>query len=307
MALAVNRLALLLACLLSAALCGCGRVPDRADFVFLNGAEPESIDPAVITGQPDGRVAYALFEGLTVFGADGGVEPGVAERWEISPDGRVYTFYLRHNSKWSNGETVTARDFVPLLEARTVAGQRQPSTPTSSTTCTARKISTKATSPTSIRSASRSKTTSPSRSPSITPHPSFSISAPFATLLPGARRIHRALRARAGVSWTKPGNLVGNGAFTLKEWRLFDRIRVVKSETYWNKDHVGMKSVDILPLAVPMTAFNFYATGLADYMGDKAAHAHHAHDRAEEAARLPFRALSRHLLPAVQCAAETFQ
>ena len=66
-----------------AALCGCGRAPDRADFVFLNGAEPESIDPAIITGQPDGRIAYALFEGLTSFNAAGVAGPGVAVRAEI--------------------------------------------------------------------------------------------------------------------------------------------------------------------------------------------------------------------------------
>ena len=97
---------------LAALLTGCVRVPDRADLVFLNGAEPESIDPALITGQPDGRIAYALLEGLTAFDAKGIAQPAVAERWDLSPDGRVYTFHLRRDAKWSNGETVTARDFL---------------------------------------------------------------------------------------------------------------------------------------------------------------------------------------------------
>ena len=68
----------------------------------------------------------------------------------------------------------------------------------------------------------------------------------FTTLLPvHVPTVERC--EKAGLNWTKPGNLVGNGAFTLKEWRLFDRIRLVRSETYWNKANVGMKSIDVLP------------------------------------------------------------
>src|SRR5438067_182262 len=140
---------------------GCARPPERADLVFLNGAEPETIDPALITGQPEGRIASALFEGLTTFNAAAEAVPGVAERWEISPDGRVYTFHLRENARWSNG------------------------------------------------------------------------------------------------------------AFTLEAWRLNDRVRLKKNPFYWNADHVAMRTVDVLPSARANTAFNYYATGLADLMMDK--------------------------------------
>ncbi len=92
-------------------LAGCQRAMDRADFVFLNGAEPETLDPSLIVGQPEGRIAGALFEGLTNFDEHGEVVPGVAEKWDISPDKRVYTFHLRADARWSNGDPVTARDF----------------------------------------------------------------------------------------------------------------------------------------------------------------------------------------------------
>ena len=72
---------------------------DRAEIVVLNGAEPETIDPALLTGQPDGRIAYTLFEGLTSFDQTGTPQPGVAERWELSPDAKTYTFHLRKNAK----------------------------------------------------------------------------------------------------------------------------------------------------------------------------------------------------------------
>ncbi|MSR43202.1 MAG: hypothetical protein EXS19_04095, partial [Pedosphaera sp.] len=103
-------LALLLAGL---ALAGCGKNEPRADITIINGAEPESLDPAIITGQPDGRVAGALFEGLTRLNAKTATpEPALAQRWEISPDGKVFTFHLRTNAVWSTGGPITAEDVV---------------------------------------------------------------------------------------------------------------------------------------------------------------------------------------------------
>ncbi|HYR58730.1 MAG TPA: peptide ABC transporter substrate-binding protein, partial [Chthoniobacteraceae bacterium] len=251
----------------AALLGGCGRGLDRADLVFLNGAEPESIDPAVITGQPDGRIAYALLEGLTAFDSAGKPQPGVAERWELSPDGRVYTFHLRRNAKWSNGETVTARDFL-LSWKRTLTPE------------TAADYAYQLYYVRNARDFNEGKLKDFSqvglRVPDdftleVTlenPTPFFLDLCAFVTLLP----VHIATVEacdRAGLSWTKPEHFVGNGAFTLKEWRLFDRVRMVKSETYWNKANIGMKSIDVLPSARPMTAFNFYSTGVADIMADK--------------------------------------
>src|ERR1700759_5514958 len=91
---------------------GCGSGDQRADLVILNGAEPESIDPAVITGQLDGRICYALFEGLLHFDRFGKPQPGIAESWDLSSDGKTYTFHLRATAKWRNGDPVTAKDFV---------------------------------------------------------------------------------------------------------------------------------------------------------------------------------------------------
>src|SRR5271155_4453304 len=80
-----------------------------ADLVLSNGDEPQSLDPAIVTGQLEGRICLALFEGLTTRNAKGDIIPGMAESWEISPDGLTYTFHLRPGIKWSNGEPVTAQ------------------------------------------------------------------------------------------------------------------------------------------------------------------------------------------------------
>jgi oligopeptide transport system substrate-binding protein len=84
-----------------------------ADFRFANGTEPKTLDPHLMTGQPEGRIASELFEGLTRRDAKTmRPAPGVAERWEVSPDGLRYTFHLRNNARWTDGSPVTAEDFV---------------------------------------------------------------------------------------------------------------------------------------------------------------------------------------------------
>ena len=97
-----------------------------ADFVFVNGTEPKSLDPQLTTGEPESRLTDALFEGLTRFdGKTLGPIPGVAKSWDVSPDGTLYTFHLREEARWSDGKPVTAEDFVRswlrLLEPRTAA------------------------------------------------------------------------------------------------------------------------------------------------------------------------------------------
>src|SRR5258708_7893263 len=84
---------------------------DPGTLVINNSTEVQTLDPGLEKGQPEYHVTLALFEGLTVYDPkDLSVKPGVAEKWEISPDGTVYTFHLR-DAKWSNGDPVTARDF----------------------------------------------------------------------------------------------------------------------------------------------------------------------------------------------------
>lgn len=104
---------LLLAAPLAAALALRGSVRERAELVMVNGAEPRTLDPALMTGAPEGRVADAIFEGLAV--RDPRTLrplPGVARSWEVSDDGLVWTFHLRAEARWSDGRPLTAHDFA---------------------------------------------------------------------------------------------------------------------------------------------------------------------------------------------------
>ena len=86
---------------------------EPADFTFNNATEIESLDPAVVTGQPEGRIIWSVYEGMVRLSPnDRKPEPGMALRWDISDDGLVYTFHLRRDAKWTNGDPVTADDFV---------------------------------------------------------------------------------------------------------------------------------------------------------------------------------------------------
>ncbi len=236
----------------------------RADLVLINGAEPETLDPALIVGQPEGRIANALFEGLTSFGPDGRPIPGVAESWEISPDGLTYTFALRENARWSNGDAVTAHDFTGSWQ-RTL-------TPATGSDYASQLYF--------IRNAREfhegklddfSKVGVVAEGPHrlvvtlVNPTAFFLDLCAFVTLAP----VHLPSVEAHGDDWTKPGRLISNGAYRLTQWRINHRIRLEKNPQYWNRDGVAMESVDYLPISNANTAFNFYSTGQADLMLDK--------------------------------------
>ena len=84
----------------------------RADFRISNGAEPKTLDPQLATGQPEHLILSSIFEGLARLDAQS-LEPvpGVAESWEISGDGKTYTFHIRPGARWSDGQPITAHDF----------------------------------------------------------------------------------------------------------------------------------------------------------------------------------------------------
>lgn len=245
-------------------LTACSRIPERADLVVINGAEPETLDPALITGQPEGRIAHALFEGLTTFNAEGRPVPGVAESWEISPDGRIYTFHLRENARWSDGSPVTAHDFVRswerTLRPETTSAYSYMLFPIRNAQAFAEG---KLKDFSEVGAAALDNHTL--RVELENPTPYFLDLCAFVTYKP----VPVELIEKVGDDWIKPEHIVNNGAFLLETWRINDRVRLRKNPQYWNKDNVAMETVDILPISKANTAFNFYESGQADLIMDK--------------------------------------
>jgi oligopeptide transport system substrate-binding protein len=245
-------------------LSACSEDNRRADLVILNGSEPESIDPAVITGQLDGRVAYGLFEGLLRWDKFGQPQPATAETWEISADKKTYTFHLRPDARWSNGDPVTARDFVAswrrtlLPETAAEYGYlfyciRNAKAFNEGKTKDFDQVGVTALDDQTLRVELEN------------PTPYFLELCAFSTFLP----VHLPTVERYGDDWIKPGKLVGNGAFILRDWRLNYRIRFQRNPLYWDRDRVQLELVDLLPIDNSITAYNFYASGVADLILDK--------------------------------------
>jgi oligopeptide transport system substrate-binding protein len=249
---------------LGSVLAGCSRY-ERADLVIVNGPEPESLDPAIITGQADGRIALTIFEGLTRYNETNATPlPGLAERWDISPDGRVYTFHIRTNAVWSTGEPITAHDFVyswlrvlnPLTGAD-YAGQLY-------YVKGAEAFNTlKDTNPDHVGvKAVGDKTL---RAELVDPTPFFLDLCAFQTLAP----VPRWVIEKHGDRWLMQKPLPVSGAYELVSWRLNDRVRLRKNLRYWDNANTHCDIVDMIPCTVATTALNLYETGEADIVWDK--------------------------------------
>jgi len=214
-----------------------------------NGAEPQGLDPHVVTGVPENHIIRALFEGLAVKNPQTlEPEPGVAERWEFSDGGRVITFSLNPNAKWSNGEQVTASDYVwswnralhpgtgneysymlfPVVNAE--AYLKGEITDFS-------EVGVKAIDDTTLEVTLNAPT--PYFVQLMDHYSTFAVHPE--TLMQFGEMTDRY------TPWTRVGNIVSNGAFTLSEWSLNRRIVVEKSEHYWDRDKVSLNSVIFYP------------------------------------------------------------
>ncbi len=244
---------------------GCSpRHQHRADLVFINGAEPETLDPAVITGQPEGRIVNALFEGLLRFDRHGRSVPGVASSWEISPDRKTYTFHFRPDACWSDGKPVTAQDFVAswhrTLDPATASAYNYQLFPVigaedfaNGKTHDFSRVGVKALDAATLMVTLRE------------PTPYFLDLCAFPTLDP----VRTDLITQYGDDWVKPGHLVGNGSYLLDAWRINDSVLLKKNPLYWDAANVSLQTIEVLPISQANVAYNFYAAGQADLIMDK--------------------------------------
>jgi oligopeptide transport system substrate-binding protein len=255
-------LSFLAACLLLGA---CANSEPPADITILNGAEPESLDPAIVTGQPDGRVVMALFEGLTRLNPKTATpEPAIAERWEISEDGRTYIFHLRTNAVWSTGEPITADDIVyswrrvaDPLTAADYSGQlyfvKNAEEINTGKIKDLTQLGAKALDPHTLKVEL------------VAPTPFFLDLCAFRTLC----AVPRQAIEKHGDRWLLEPPVPTSGAYVLDHWRIHDKIRVRKNPRHWDAANVQNNIVDFMPLDSAITAMNIYLTDAADIVWDK--------------------------------------
>lgn len=236
-------------------------------FHYANGSEPQGLDPHVVTGVPESHLVRALFEGLAVknpYTLE--PEPGVAQSWEITNEGTLYTFHINPEARWSNGDPVTAHDYVwsweralhpqmgnlyaymlfPVVNAEAFA--KGEVTEFSD-------VGVKALDDLILQVTLHS------------PAPYFlQLMDHYSTFAvhPATILKHGTMTSRF-TKWTREENMVNNGAFNLSEWKLNRRISVVKSNTYWDRDKVKLNGVVFYPTENIVSEERMFRVGQLHY------------------------------------------
>ncbi|MDQ3235024.1 MAG: peptide ABC transporter substrate-binding protein [Pseudobdellovibrionaceae bacterium] len=215
-------------------------------FRMANTREIESLDPALADGNDANIIVRGLFEGLVSLDPKTLQPiPEIARSWTISKDGLIYTFQLDDRAKWSDGEPVQADDFIfawqrnlrPETGAfyshhlKTVAGAKAEGNHTLVVTLGA-----------------------------PTPYFIELLSFPVFYPLP-----HLAMK-KFGQRWTEPQNLISNGPFRLREWKLKEKMTLERNELYRDPAQVKLDRIEIHPIEDPKTAWNMYQAGQVDWI-----------------------------------------
>lgn len=236
------------------------QLADKQELVRNNGSEVQSLDPHKVEGVPESNVIRDLLEGLVnTSPKDGSILPGVAESWD-NQDFKVWTFHLRKDAKWSNGDPVTASDFVfswqRLADPQTaspyesylqyghfeniddiITGKKSPDT-----------LGVKALDDHTLQ---------------------VTLTEPVPYLVKmlahtSMKPVNKKVVEQFGEKWTQPQNYVSNGAYKLKNWTVNERIVLERNPQYWDNAHTTLNQVTYLPISSEVTDVNRYRSGEID-------------------------------------------
>ena len=237
-------------------------VPRSQEFRWSDGGLPQTFDPAFAAAPPDTDAVRALFEGLTDYDPKTlAPVPGVATRWEPSADNRVWTFYLREDARWSNGDRVTASDFVRSWERTVRIGPLAPHTELLSNIQAAPDVDHGTTSASPERASPRLAVEAVNdgilRVHLRQPDPAF----PSLVAHPVFRpvKISQATETRR----LEGRDLVFNGAFFLAGTQP-DRVLLERAKTYWDGDSVSLQRVAFVNASNAEVALAAYHSGEID-------------------------------------------
>lgn len=295
-------LALILALLFAAAVSD--RPQPRADWTYIDAQPVFTLDPVRTSYEQDIRINNALWDGLVRWDpVDFSVVPGIAERWDVSPDKTRFTFHLRADARWSNGEPITAHDVVYSWRrglspdtaadysklffyirggaaffrwraeqlktyAARDAAERTPTAALALREETHRRF----TEMVGLRADSpRTLVVEMER-----PTPYFldvCAFVPTFPVYPPAIEAHLRVDPDSGrveeqSAWTKPPGMVCSGAYTLSSWRFKRDMRLIRNPQYWNTDNVRADSIRVINVEDANTSVLAFKTGAADFATD---------------------------------------
>ena len=230
----------------------------KQEMVRNNGSEPETLDPALIESVPAAEIARDLFEGLTAIDHHGNAVAGAAESWKQT-DTTTWVFKLRKGAVWSNGQPLVAEDFVYgmrrfadpktaaklastyvpfLLNGAEILAGKKPVTELGVRAVDKLTVEIRTAGPVAFLPSLVSV-------PNLAPEPSAVID-------------------KFGKEWTKPGNMVSNGAYVLKDWQVNSKIVEDKNPTYWDAANVTLTRVTFLCVEDGNADVKLYQSGEED-------------------------------------------
>ena len=271
---------------LAATLCACshstsnaGDSPTTATLVRGGGPDPDSLDPQRARSGESHYILRDLCEGLTTLGKNAEVAPGVASSWSVSPDGKTYTFKLRPNARWSNGDRIVSADFVAalrrLVDPATASGYAQ--------------IIQVVTNASDIVAGKKPPDTLGVTAPDdATVDIELDTPAPYVLGVlshPSTCPVHRPTLAAHASTFARPGVMVSSGAYVLAEWVENSHVLLTRNHFYWNDAATRLDSVKYvfvadntaelsryraneiqITYAVPRAQFDWVKANLADQL-----------------------------------------
>lgn len=259
------RLALAASIALLALCCGLSPALARGGEQVLhrgNGAEPETLDPHKSMSVNAGHILRDLYEGLVTTAPDGSLIPGAAERWTVSEDGLTYTFHLRADGRWSNGDAVTAHDFV--------AGLRRCVDPATGSYY-AQMLHVIENGAAVSRGELPPERLGVEALDELTLRIRLAGPAPYlidllthSTTYP----VHRPSLAAHGDRYARAGTLVGNGAYRLDQWVVQSHVTLLRNPHYWDDANTRIDRVVFYPTEDLNAELKRYRAGELDWTSD---------------------------------------
>ncbi|KGQ71279.1 oligopeptide ABC transporter substrate-binding protein OppA [Chelonobacter oris] len=235
----------------------------KQEVIYNVSANPATLDPQKMEGSVEGEYARQLFEGLVTSDEQGHILPGVAESWQHSEDFKVWTFKLRDNAKWSNGEPVTAEDFV-------YAWQRLADPKTAAPYSTYLKYLTLQNAADVVEGKKAPSELGVKALDARTLQINLDASIPYVDKLVEhyvLYPVHKATVEKFGDQWTKPENIIGNGAFKLTRLIVNEKAELSPNPNYWDNANTVLTKITLLPIESATTDVNRYRAGEIDISG----------------------------------------
>ncbi len=233
--------------------------PAISQVIYNRGqeADPETLDPQKVSTSAEFHIMRDLYETLIIHDGQGKVVPGVAETWQISDDGKTYTFTLRANAKWSNGDPVKASDFVFAWRraADPATGAKYANVLDPVVGFEAARKGTAGAKLEDIGIVAVNDRTLRVNLAAPTPY--------FAELLtlPISAPLHEASVRQHGTNFVRPENKVSNGAYRLQSFTPNAQATLVKNPHFHDAANVKIDQVNFIPIADSAAAARRFQAG----------------------------------------------